>query len=215
MSKIETDAAVHRYEKERKQRGLFMLSIALILALLVGGGLYLKGELDSAEKQNQRRDSKISVLEANLDAQRQQFENCKDVSSKVEGCDEPVAPAPENIPGPQGIPGLQGIPGPEGPIGPQGIQGIQGIVGKAGPPGPKGDKGDLGDTGAVGNEGSTGEPGPAGPQGEAGPAGPAGADGAAGPPGPTCPDGYEATEVVLLTDGGPTPAVVCTQTEAP
>lgn len=207
MSQNETEVAVRRYERENRSRGLYMVLIAFVLGGLVAGGFYLKEELDQQEiaatKREEARDAKIAVLEAALDAQRTQFENCKDISSDTQGCDQPVSPPVGAIPGPQGLQGIQGIPGPEGPIGPQGIQGIQG------PRGPPGEKGDLGDTGAVGQTGSIGEPGPAGAQGEPGPAGPKGEPGEAGPPGPTCPDGYTATQVDLITQDGPQSGIAC------
>lgn len=210
MSQTETEAFETRYRNEQRRRGAYLIVMALVLAGLVLGGFYLKGELKDSETAAQvreaKRDAKIAILEANLKAQRKQFENCKDVPSNTKGCDEPVSPPVGSIPGPQGIQGLQGIPGPQGPVGPQGVQGKQGVKGTTG------DTGKTGDPGAVGATGSTGEPGPPGPQGEPGPAGPQGDKGdtgATGPPGPTCPDGYTGQDIVVLTDNGPQTTFAC------
>lgn len=96
---------------------------------------------------------------------------------------------------------FRGDPGPPGPEGP------------AGPPGAAGRDGTNGTDGATGAAGPTGPPGPQGPQGpagEQGPAGPQGSAGVAGAAGPTCPAGFHAaTLTVVTTDGALATIAAC------
>lgn len=109
--------------------------------------------------------------------------------------------------------GIQGLPGRNGSAGPPGIKGdvgARGPAGAQGSPGVDGSAGTSGPTGTSGKPGVAGADGAAGDRGPQGLPGPTGPAGPQGPPGPACPDGYSQREVVLLTtDGGTQPALVC------
>lgn len=129
----EVELAVKRLQSERKRHGIFLIILALVLAMVVAAGAILyvllnqtDGQLHHAESLSAQRDARIGKLESALDAQREQFLKCKDESSKTKGCKQPVAPSASKIPGPEGPPGIQGPPGPQGPRGPRGIQGVPG-----------------------------------------------------------------------------------------
>jgi hypothetical protein len=123
--------------------------------------------------------------------------------------------------GPAGAPGAS-VKGDKGDPG-ESVQGEKGDPG-ASVKGDKGDTGDTGDTGATGDTGQQGEPGRP-PTAEEilaqvqafcaanyecrGPVGDTGMNGQNGTPGPACPDGYVATETVVITATGPTTAVLC------
>lgn len=215
----ETEYRLKRLANERRRHGLFLLLLAFIMACMVVAGMYLFERLDRTDDLSQARDDRIGKLEIALDAQRQQFEDCKDRPSKAPGCKEPVAPDSNTIPGPegprglQGLPGIQGIqgprgpqgpPGPEGENGPRGRQGIQGAqgdrgpIGTAGPAGADGTDGTDGADGAPGPKGDTGEPGPKGEKGDKG------ERGEPGPAGPACPDGYTGQAVQVESGDSPT-----------
>lgn len=207
----------------RQRRGFGYIAAGIAFALLTTGVYVAVEKADRAEELtvtaregSSLRDVKIENLAKALEAQREQFEACKNKKAGAPGCITAVAPAPGDV-GPQGIQGIQGVPGPPGPAGPQGPQGLQGVpgvdgkegpVGPTGAPGPRGPigpvsevpgppgptggpgpKGETGPKGADGNVGPKGETGPEGPAGPPGPPGPAGSDGAAGPAGPVGPSG--------------------------
>ena len=201
-SNDEVELAIKRLENEKKRHGIFLLILALLLALLTATGFWMisqwnetDDDLEQTRNLSEQRDIRISSLEVALEAQREQFNRCKDESSSEPGCSHPVAPAPsliegpqgeQGLPGPEGPPGPQGLrgatgpQGPRGPLGPvgatgkQGIAGLNGATGPTGPTGAKGEKGDKGDKGEKGDKGDKGDPGPPGPQGELGSPGPAG-----------------------------------------
>ena len=179
------------------------------MAILVVGLFVAFQKLSSTAETSANRDKRIDSLELILEAQREQFERCKNLpSTKANGCADPVAPPSNMIEGPIGLQGITGTTGPQGPqgvqgpqgpqgvgrrgfVGPVGRSGLSGLNGRAGPAGP------MGEPGVAGPGGPKGEPGPMGQQGETGPAGPV------GPTGPACPDGY--TGMVLMVETGNDP----------
>lgn len=220
MTEQEVEQVVAAHQRAVKRRGLGWIAVALGFALLTGGiavaidnANEAKDSFSEVQSKAEARDTKIANLEAALNAQRDQFEACKDQKSNFPGCSQPVAPPAERV-GPQGIQGvqgIQGIPGPRGPscieelgypkcrgekgdTGGTGATGSQGNTGQTGATGEKGEKGDKGDKGEKGDKGDTGDQGPVGP---------------AGPPGPACPDGYTQQTVTVLGDGGPKDILTC------
>lgn len=201
-------------ESARKRRGVGYIGIALVLAVLTGSVGIAVNEADTANDEvtavrdeATERDVRIKNLEKALNAQRAQFEACKNKSANSPGCTTPVAPAATDI-GPQGVQGLQGIPGPRGPQGPQGPQGLQGLQGVQGVPGLDGDdgtngsKGRPGIAGSDGTDGVNGQPGATGSKGDTGvqgPEGPRGPEGQIGPQGPPGTDA-EPPETFTFTD---------------
>lgn len=209
---VEQDPFLRRYEGVKRRQGVFMIILGIILGLLVLGGFYLFDQLGKTQSLSESRDEKIGKLEAALDAQRAQFERCKDLPPTATGCLKPIAPASTSIPGPEGPAGVQGIQGIPGPQGLQGPRGLQGVMGKKGDTGATGATGAKGETGATG---ATGPVGPEGPKGEKGDTGPEGPVGPTGPAGPTCPAGYTGQDETLLTQGGPQNVFICVQDPQP
>jgi hypothetical protein len=218
MTEQEVQQVVEAQQRRSKRRGwgLIIGSIAFaLLTLGIGWALAetnnasdavdrLEASAVEAKERSEARDQKISNLELLLDAQREQFEACKDQASDAPGCSQPITPPAADV-GPQGIQGSQGV---------QGIQGIPGPQGRTGPPGPPGPVGPTGQTiqgetgskGDPGNDGSKGEKGDAGNTGPEGPAGPAGPE---GPAGPTCPNGSVPQTFTVLTTSGAQEAILC------
>lgn len=125
-------------------------------------------------------------LPALLDAQRDQFTACKDVSSDTPGCEKPVVSEKEVEDAKDGVvqlPGIPGDPGAQGPVGPQGppppMSLLVGLVNQA-------------VVSVCGNNKCDGPPGANGADGLNGPPGTNGADGADGADGK---DGKEITGV--------------------
>jgi len=202
----QTDEAVDALNRRERRRGLAWLGVGVVMALLtVGVGVAVndaddaKDETKAIRSEAAERDTKIDNLEKALEAQRAQFEACRDKDANAPGCKEPVAPSPSQI-GPQGIQGIQGIPGEQGAQGPQGLQGVPGEDGEPGPIGPRGLRGLIGAIGPAGLNGSDGATGPAGAQGPAGPKGDTGAQGPAGPAGPAGQDAPRITAVNIAGD---------------
>lgn len=193
MSHTEEDP-IATINKAQKRRGVWYILGAFLGAAIIIVALMAMNDADRAREDVSKLKATADVnvtrlgnLEQALEAQRAQFEACKNKKSTTAGCDEPVAPAPGNI-GPQGTQGIQGIPGPIGPPGPQGVPGIQGVPGTDGRDGEAGQPGANGE-GIPGAPGADGAPGPAGPPGTAGKDGQNGKDGQPGPVGPTGPPG--------------------------
>lgn len=212
----ETEYRLRRLANERRRHGLFLLVLAFIMACMVVAGMYLFQRLDTTDNLSRARDDRIGKLEVALDAQRQQFEDCKDRSSKAPGCEEPVAPDSGTIPGPEGPQGIQGLPGLPGQQGIQGLRGIQGPQGENGPRGRQGIQGIAGangidgQDGVDGTDGQDGAPGPKGDKGDPGPKGDKGDRGEPGPQGPACPEGY--TGQAVQVESGSAPANADTRT---
>lgn len=177
----ETDQVLDKLSRERKRDGVFKLVLAAVLAALVLGVFALWQDLQSTTEAEADSKARIGKLEVALDAQRTQFNNCKDQPINSPGCVVAVAPPADSIPGPQGEPGSQGL---QGVTGVQGPPGKPGATGARGPRGLTGAEGATGESGPAGSSGSDGQPGPQGPAGEAGPQGPPGEAGPAGPQGP-------------------------------
>ena len=205
MSEVET--VVADIARDRRRNGAVLLVLGVVLAVLTGAVWFAFSEANTANNaaKESRDDTtaatvRIDSLEKALNAQRAQFEACKDKRPGARGCTKPVTPPAKNV-GPQGVQGIQGIQGVQGPQGLQGIRGLRGLRGFTGAPGEDGQsiKGDKGDTGATGNTGSAGPPGPPGPTGtgEKGDKGDTGDTGPAGPPGPAGQDAPVITEVVI------------------
>lgn len=197
----ETDEALIRLVHERRRSGAYQIVMALIMAAMLVG-LFMLFHANNREQRNREKaDDKISTLVQALDAQRTQFQQCRDKKPGATGCTVPVAPDPaEVISGPKGQPGAQGIQGLTGPPGPRGLPGQRGKKGSTGSSGPQGSVGLSGSPGKNGSDGATGPEGPQGPQGpkgdkgdtgEKGDPGSPGADGATGPAGPAGPTGPE------------------------
>ena len=135
--------------------------IAMIVALLLGGGLWMATTIDSLQVQARARQASLDVLMG------QYADLYRD--SQAAGVDT-TAPDPVNAaeppPGDRGLPGVAGLNGADGRPGRDGINGLAGLDGLAGL------------SGTNGADGATGAPSTV-----AGPAGADGADGAAGAPG--------------------------------
>lgn len=149
----ETDLQIQRFQRETRRHGLFLIFLAIVIALLCALGLWLLSQyasadrkLDQTKEYSQRQDTRMGDLEDALEAQRNQFEKCKDAAPETPGCTEPVAPDPEVI------------PGPEGERGSRGLSCIQ-EIGYDLCRGPKGDEGDVGKTGVQGRIGMMGQRG--------------------------------------------------------
>lgn len=193
----ETELAIKRINRQRKRQGYFLIFLAIIMAGLVAAGIYLYSDNTAIRAVSKDRDERIGSLEKALDAQRQQFLDCKDQPPTAQGCAKPVAPPSGAIPGPQGpqgIQGLQGIAGLQGATGARGPRGFRGFTGASGADG----ESVVGPAGTDGQDGATGPAGPQGPQGEQGQQGPM------GPAGPNCPDGYTGQE--FQVENGESPA---------
>lgn len=194
-TEAEVTTAIYRLEKEKKRHGIFLLILALVLALLTVAGIWMFDQWNKTDNDLQRslgfsaaQDSRIGDLEDALDAQRKQFEACKDKPAGAPGCSQPVSPGSNQIPGPpgdqgvqgaqgiQGIQGAQGIPGHigrtglscvqdlglvacRGPVGPVGPAGADGLNGTNGTNGIDGKDGQNGQDGAPGQKGDKGDPG--------------------------------------------------------
>ncbi len=183
-------------ETPRKAAWGFTVTVAILVLLLVGIGVWFLGNLVTRNAE----------LGDTVSAQREEIADLTDdlVASQANAQElydqllalgeDPEGQNPETLP-----------VGPEGPRGPAGDPGAQGLPGEEGPPGPSGPAGPQGQTGQTGPVGESGEPGPAGPQGPAGPAGPQGEPGATGPQGPAGPAGPACAE-------GTTPTTIWVQT---
>jgi hypothetical protein len=233
----EVDQNLHRLERARRRNGWQWLAVAIVLAVLVGVGLFALGTADGARDDVKGLNATLSQqavrvqnLEEALSAQRAQFQACKDKYPGSAGCTTPVAPAPgqvgpQGVPGFQGNPGNQGIQGPRGLQGPPGLQGPQGLDGRPGLDGGTGPQGHPGDAGSPGPNGASGAPGDLGPQGPQGDQGPKGDTGDQGPSGKDAPaitgfsfgsDPTDCKLIVTLSDGSsyvtPAPPVFCAST---
>lgn len=115
----------------------------------------------------------------------------------------PVAGTPGKD-GAQGLPGRDGANGVDGSPGPSGAPGATGKTGATGAPGAAGKTGAVGTDGKDGAQGTPGDVGPTGPPGPTGPAGPQGETGPKGDTGDVvqCPDGYTATEIIIVPHPG-------------
>jgi len=177
----EPEAIQYVHDTKRRERRDAWWFIGLALAIFLLGSTFAL-YAHHQDQRNATTDETTAQLSAALDAQRAQFQFCKDKSSQHLGCEKPVTPQAVTIAGPQGAPGLQGLPGQAGQ---------NGQVGRQGPPGPPGPEGPPGANGKNGDHGAQGPPGPTGATGvgTTGDTGPAGADGAPGAKGDTGPQG--------------------------
>lgn len=195
MTRASEEDPIAVVESARRRRGIGYILMSTVLAVLTGSVAFAVRDASSArddvtaiEQSASKTDERIGGLEQALEAQRAQFQACKNRKPGSVGCKEPVAPPAENI-GPQGVQGIQGPPGEDGKDGKDGKDGEQGLQGPQGLQGVPGEDGTDGSSGTAGSDGESIQ-GPAGPPGPAGPAGPPGKDGkdgAAGPPGPEGP----------------------------
>lgn len=193
---MNTDNPIDVMNAAGRRRGLWYILVAIILAILTVAVFLAVRDADRAKedveaiKESRIEDNiRVENLEKALDAQRAQFEACKDKRRNAPGCTKAVAPSSGNV-GPQGIPGLQGPPGVTGLQGPQGLQGVPGRDGRQGRPGPPGADGQPGGAGMNGTDGLNGSDGADGAPGPAGPPGPKGETGTTGPPGPAGESAY-------------------------
>lgn len=205
-----TDDPLKQVDAAQRRRGWWYLLAALCFGLLTTLGAFALHEASIARDEvtdfkagAQERTLRIENLESALEAQRRQFEACKDKESTAPGCATAVAPPAAEI-GPPGLPGIQGLAGRDGLNGSPGADGADGRDGKDGL---NGEPGSTGATGTAGKDGSSGTDGKDGATGATGPAGKDGADGkdgatgATGATGPQGPPGTFPSTLVLRYDG--------------
>lgn len=212
---------IQEYSRRRNRRtmggALLATALMFVAVLLFVSWASTRNQLSAMEAAGQGRSSQIAVLSTNLDGMREQFASCAaraEDGDVPKACKTPTAPpAKELVPSPavvSGQPGAQGERGIPGPSGAPGASGAPGVPGSPGEPGPA-VTGAPGASGAPGQPGAPGEAvtGPPGAPGEKGEKGEKGDKGDKGDPGPTCPDGYTAEEVTVLTASGPVTMLGC------
>lgn len=213
-----TRADIERASRQSHLRTIaysVLTTVAIVLAAVsLVNWFTSRQKLDALAASGQGRASQISQLQTALDAQRDQFNQCKRYIGRKgatpASCRTPTAPpakrlvpSPATVTGASGAAGGPGPPGPTGPPGPPGSPGSPGVNGHPGgpgSPGPGGASGAPGQPGAAGEPGAAGDAGPPGPPGEPGPSGPAGPTGPSGDrgaPGPTGPEPASFTFVFL------------------
>lgn len=188
---MSTDNPVEVIDQARRRRGIgyIAMGVAMLLVTLaafvaVRESNEAKTDVDVLEYNSAQRAIRVDNLEKALEAQRAQFEACKDKKSNAPGCRQAIAPPADNVgpvvvegaPGPAGPQGLQGVPGRDGVDGDDGV----GIPGAAGANGKDG----------VGIDGSDGQPGSPGAPGKDGQPGPPGKDGKDGTNGKDAPSPF-------------------------
>ena len=153
--------------------GLVVVAVFSLLALQSSGRAESKATSATivATTNGQKVSENKQLLEETrnlLQAQKDQFNRCKNKPASTPGCASAIAPEiqtlpkpadPVLIPGPVGRTGAQGIQGLPGPQGPQGIQGLPGPVGPTGAMGVRGAGGEVGATGPAGANGTDGSDG--------------------------------------------------------
>lgn len=210
MTEHEVEEHIAHIDQDRRRRAWGVIALGVILGVVTGVAAFALYSADTAHDDVKEikadgvsRENRVDSLESALNAQRAQFEACKDQKATEPGCSEPVAPPAGDI-GPQGLQGLQGLPGPAGK---NGSNGANGSNGQDGSNGAAGANGNIGTSGTNGEPGKDGEPGSPGADGKAGTDGTPGAQGPAGPAGPEGPtgpagaDGTNAPKIVNIFFG--------------
>lgn len=213
----EIDARIRSIVNERRRYGWLLVALGIAMAVLTVGTALALGVAKHADntitehnRSAQIRDERIKRLEEALDAQRAQFEACKNRDSTHPSCRQAIAPPSEYV-GTDGVDGVDGIDGRDGRDGVDGKDGKDGRNGKDGATGPRGP------VGPPGPAGPTGEAGPAGPTGPKGEPGAKGEKGDTGPAGPV-PESFIFTYenmVYICTLSDVVATYACVQSEAP
>lgn len=167
-----------QHTRQRRDLGVVVYAVlaSVIVALFVGGWVFLWQELQQTKDDNKALRSQVISMGGQPVAEGK---------PGARGDQGPVGPS-----GPQGLPG---IPGKQGPIG---------VTGKSpqcllmpsrcvGPKGATGSPGPDGKSGATGTQGPPGEPGATGAKGDQGVAGTDGKDGTPGTDGKPGADGKD------------------------